>query len=80
MHLIYTLAQFYLKLKRTSHGCCDKKALTHNAENVHMSRLFCEVYKVIKFVSDMRHVSGFLRLPRFPPPIKVTATILLKYC
>jgi hypothetical protein len=46
----------------TSHGCCDKKALMHNAENLHMSRLFCEVYKVIKFVSDLRHVSGFLRL------------------
>jgi hypothetical protein len=27
---------------------------------------------VIKFVSDLRQVSGFLR---FPPPIKLTATI-----
>jgi hypothetical protein len=27
---------------------------------------------VIKFVSDMRQVSGFLR---FPPPIKLTAMI-----
>ena len=59
--LIYTLAQFYLKLNRTSHGCCDKKALTHYAENVHMmSRFF---WRCIKFVSDFRHVSGFLRLP-----------------
>ena len=32
---------------------------------------------VIKFVSDLRQVGGFLR---FPPPIKVTATICLKYC
>jgi hypothetical protein len=32
---------------------------------------------VIKFVNDLRQVSGFLR---FPPPIKLTATILLKYC
>jgi hypothetical protein len=35
-----------------------------------------EVYSiqpyVIKFVSDLRQVSGFLR---FPPPIKLTATI-----
>ena len=30
------------------------------------------VYYVIKFVSDLRHVGGFLR---FPPPIKLTATI-----
>jgi hypothetical protein len=37
-----------------------------------------EVYSVqhyvIKFVSDLRQVSGFLWLLRFPPPIK------LKYC
>jgi hypothetical protein len=30
---------------------------------------------VIKFVSDLRQVGGFLRVLRFPPPIKMTATI-----
>jgi len=30
---------------------------------------------VIKFISDLRQVSGFLRVLRFPPPIKLTATI-----
>jgi hypothetical protein len=30
---------------------------------------------VIKFVSDLRHVGGFLRVLRFPPPIQLTATI-----
>ena len=30
---------------------------------------------VIKFVSDLRQVSGFLPVLRFPPPIKLTATI-----
>jgi len=43
-----------------------------------------EVYSiqhyVIKFVSYLRQVGGFLRVPRFPPPIKLTATIELKYC
>jgi hypothetical protein len=36
-----------------------------------------EVYttNVIKFVSDVRQVGGFLRVLRFPPPIKLTATI-----
>jgi len=38
-----------------------------------------EVYSiqhyVIKFVSDLRYVSGFLRALPFPPPIKLTATI-----
>ena len=30
---------------------------------------------VIKFVSYLRHIGGFLRVFRFPPPIKLTATI-----
>jgi hypothetical protein len=30
---------------------------------------------VIKFVSDLRQVGGFLRLLRFPPPIKLTSRI-----
>ena len=30
---------------------------------------------MIKFVSDLRQVGGFLRVLRFPPPIKLTATI-----
>ena len=30
---------------------------------------------VIKFVSDLRQVGGFLRVLPFPPPIKLTATI-----
>jgi hypothetical protein len=38
-----------------------------------------EVYSihnyVIKFVSDLRQVVGFLRELRFPPPIKLTVTL-----
>jgi hypothetical protein len=38
-----------------------------------------EVYSiqhyVIKFVSDLRQAGGFLRVLRFPPPKKPTATI-----
>jgi hypothetical protein len=38
-----------------------------------------EVYSiqryVTKFVSDLRQVGGFLRVLRFPPPIKLTASI-----
>jgi hypothetical protein len=38
-----------------------------------------EVYSIpqfeIKFVGDLRHVSGFLQVLRFPPPIKLTSTI-----
>jgi len=32
---------------------------------------------VIKFVSDLQQVGGFLRVLRFPPPIKQNATIKL---
>ena len=35
---------------------------------------------VIKFVSDLRQVGGFLWVLRFPLSIKLTATIKLKYC
>ena len=39
----------------------------------------CEVYLiqhyVIKFVSDLRQVGGFLRVLWFPPPTKLTAMI-----
>jgi hypothetical protein len=35
---------------------------------------------VIKFVSDLRYVGGFLRVFRFHPPRKLTATLELKYC
>jgi len=30
---------------------------------------------VIRFVSYLRHVGGFLKILRFPPPIKLTAMI-----
>jgi hypothetical protein len=32
-------------------------------------------YYVIKFVSDLRQVGGFLWVLQFPPPVKLTATI-----
>ena len=35
---------------------------------------------VIKFVSDLWQVGGFLQVLWFPPPIKLTSKIYLKYC
>jgi hypothetical protein len=32
-------------------------------------------HDVMKFVNDLRQIGGFLRVLRFPPPIKLTATI-----
>jgi hypothetical protein len=40
----------------------------------------CVQHYVIKFVSDLRLVSGFLWVLQFPPPIKLTAKIQEKYC
>jgi hypothetical protein len=37
--------------------------------------MFSIQHYVIKFVSDLRQVSGFLWVLRFPPPIKLTAMI-----
>jgi len=45
--------------------------------------ILCKIYYIIlllqhymiKFVSDLWQVSGFLRMLDFPPPIKLNATI-----
>jgi hypothetical protein len=47
------------------HWCCEVES---------RSRWGVQHY-VIKFVSDLRQVGGFLRVLRFPSPIKLTATI-----
>jgi hypothetical protein len=46
----------------------------HHGEFESRSERGVQLY-VIKFVSDMRQVNGFLRVLQFPPPIKLTATI-----
>jgi len=47
------------------HWCCEFESRSGRGVQHH----------VIKFVSDLRQVVGFLRILRFPPPIKLTATI-----
>ena len=39
------------------------------------SEVYSIQHYVTQFVSDLRQVSGFLRILRFPPSIKLTATI-----
>ena len=50
-----------------------------NTKVVSSNRVHGEVYSiqhcVIKFVSNLQQVCGFLRELWFPPPIKLTATI-----
>ena len=46
--------------------------------NLDQGQVYSVQQYVIKFVSDLGQV--FLRVLRFPPRIKLTATIQLKYC
>ena len=52
------------------HWCCELESRSGRSAQ----------HYVIKFVSDLRQVGDFLRVLRFPPKIKLTATIKLKYC
>ena len=50
----------------------DYKVVSSNP--VH-GKVYSMQHYLITFVSDLRQVGGFLRVLRFPPPIKLTATI-----
>ena len=50
-------------------GCCSRDRIV-----VH-SKVYSIKHYVIKFVSDLQQVGGFLWVLRFPPPIKLTITI-----
>jgi len=45
-----------------------------SSNHVH-DKVYSIQHYVIKFVSDLQQVGGFLRILRFPPPIQLTATI-----
>jgi len=53
------------------------KAVSSNLVHGHVYSI---QHYVIKFLSDLQQVYGFLRVLWFPPPIKLTATIQLKNC
>ena len=48
---------------------------TNVSSNPVHGKVYSIQHYVIKFVSDLRQVGGFLRVLRSPPPIKLTATI-----
>ena len=49
------------------HSSCEFESLSDEVYSIQ--------HFVIKFVSDFQQVGGFLRVLRFPPPIKLAATI-----
>jgi hypothetical protein len=67
---IYYIIFFLLKFKLLySYG-----VVIVSSNSVHGEVQSIQHY-VIMFVNDLRQVGGFLRVLRFPPPIKLTATI-----
>jgi len=48
-----------------NHWCCELESRSGRGVQ----------HYVIKIVSDLQHVGSFLLVLRFPPPIKLTATI-----
>ena len=60
------IQHIYIYVPLTANMCCNSFLL--------VLQYFIQYY-VIKFVSDLRQVSGFLWVLRFPPPIKLTTTI-----
>ena len=51
------------------HVCFCRIVVGLPMQSVHMGEVYPIQRYVIKFVSDLRHVGGFLRVPRFPLPI-----------
>jgi hypothetical protein len=61
-----------------SHSCWIYKYLCNQCRSPlkwYLGEMYSIQHYVIKFVSDLRQVGGFLRVPRFLPLIKLTATI-----
>jgi hypothetical protein len=60
-------------------GSTTTYAVSDFTTNVSLNPVHGKVYSmqhyVMKFVGDLRQVGGFLRVFRFPPPIKLTTTI-----
>jgi hypothetical protein len=56
---------------------CAISAITTNVvgSNPVHSEVYSIQHYVIKFISNLRQVGGFLRVLRFPPPIKLAAMI-----
>ena len=64
---------------------CTDCRIKYNTKYIGMVTLMIDshsvliLYYVITFVSDLRQVGVFLRVLRFPSPIKLTATISMNY-
>jgi hypothetical protein len=85
----YRLTSELSSLLKTKHNCFTRWYLMFSNSSISLVPIitnlvssnptYCKVYLiqlyVIKFVSDLQQVGVFLWVHRFPPPIKLTATI-----
>jgi len=62
------------------HALYNKYICNVVSSNVGHSDVYSIQPYVIKFASDLRQVGCLFRVLRFPPLIKLTVTISLKYC
>ena len=79
--VLYSLyVYFHPSIYRGRRGCCGRMVVGLTTRcavdsNPASWRGVFDKHYMIKFVSDLRHVSGFLQVLRFLPPIKLTALI-----
>ena len=93
-HITEILLKVALSTINHKHGRCDRDrygSLQLHVQSVPITtkvvssnpshgKVYSIQHYVIKFVSDLCQVCGFLRVFRVSPPIKLTAMIQLRYC
>ena len=55
--------------------CRGRDRMVVVSSNPARGEVYSIKYYVTNFISDLRQISGFLRIPPFPPSIKLTDTI-----
>jgi hypothetical protein len=65
---------YYIDFHRYRRGC-DPMVVGFTSSNPVHGEEYSMQHNVIKFVSDLRQVGGFVRVLQFSPPIKLIPTI-----
>jgi hypothetical protein len=76
--LAHSSSCFLLFLSYDYNACITSNTTGPSSSKPAYGEVYSKQHYVIKFVSDLWQVGGFLQVLRFPPSIKLTATIWLK--
>ena len=71
----HDIAEILLKVALNTKNQSINQTTNVGSSNPANCKVYLIQHYVIKFVSDLRLVSSFLRVPLFPPPIKPTTMI-----